>query len=136
MNQIIIDSKDQHLQKWVANILEIKQGFSPGQALGVMRHDKLIAAVVYHDFRGNQIEASIASISKFWATKPILRALFSYPFIQLKVNRMLVLCAEDNAKAMKMNKQLGFTKEGRLRGLFDKSDGILWGMLKNERKFI
>ncbi len=101
-----------------------------------MRHDKLIAAVVYHDFRGNQIEASIASISKFWATKPILRALFSYPFIQLKVNRMLVLCAEDNAKAMKMNKQLGFTKEGRLRGLFDKSDGILWGMLKNECKFI
>jgi len=49
---------------------------------------------------------------------------------------MLVLCAEDNAKAMKMNKQLGFTKEGRLRGLFDKSDGILWGMLKNECKFI
>jgi len=47
-----------------------------------------------------------------------------------------VQCNEANDKAMKMNRQLGFTQEGRLRHLHGADDGILWGMLKDECKWI
>jgi hypothetical protein len=37
---------------------------------------------------------------------------------------------------MKMNKQLGFTQEGRLRQLYPPHDAILWGMLRSECKWL
>jgi hypothetical protein len=37
---------------------------------------------------------------------------------------------------MKMNRQLGFTQEGRLRQLYAPHDAILWGMLKDECQWI
>jgi hypothetical protein len=37
---------------------------------------------------------------------------------------------------MKMNRQLGFVQEGRLRQLYAPHDAILWGMLKEECKWI
>jgi RimJ/RimL family protein N-acetyltransferase len=62
--------------------------------------------------------------------------LFAYPFNQIGANRILVQCSEANDKAMKMNKQLGFVQEGRLRQLYPPHDAILWGMLRTECKWL
>jgi RimJ/RimL family protein N-acetyltransferase len=86
--------------------------------------------------REGQIEASIAASSRRWASRSVLHTLFAYPFKQVGAHRLLVQCSEANAKAMKMNRQLGFTQEGRLRHLHGPDDGILWGMLRDECKWI
>lgn len=131
----IITNIDDYVKSWVAKKLNIR-GFGPSSAIGVQKNNQLIAGVVYHDYRDGQIESSIASSSPYWATRSVLYSLFAYPFLQVDVNRMLVTCDESNEKAMKMNKQLGFTPEGILRQLYYPNDGIVWGMLKDECKWI
>ena len=134
MNRLIIGADD-YLKGWAAKIIGI-DGFGPSTAIGVERDGKIICAAVYHDFRDGQIEASIAASSRRWANRSVLHALFAYPFNQIGANRILVQCSEANDKAMKMNKQLGFTQEGRLRQLYPPHDAILWGMLRSECKWL
>ena len=134
MNRLIFGADD-YLKTWVANKIGI-DGFGPAVAIGVQRDGEIIAAAVYHDLRQGQIEASIASTSLRWPTRSVLHALFAYPFNQVGANRLLVQCSEANEKAMKMNRQLGFTQEGRLRQLYAPHDAVLWGMLKEECKWI
>ena len=102
----------------------------------VQKNGQLIAGAVFHDYRDGQIEASIAASSPSWATRSVLYSLFAYPFNQCDANRLLVTCDESNDKAMKMNKQLGFTPEGILRQMYYPNDAIVWGMLKDECKWI
>jgi RimJ/RimL family protein N-acetyltransferase len=131
----MIFGADDYLKQWAASRIGI-EGFGPSVSIGVQRDGEIIAACVYHDLRGGQIEASIAASSPQWATRSVLYGLFAYPFIQVGANRLLVTCSEANDKAMKMNKQLGFVQEGRLRNLHGSDDAILWGMLRNECKWI
>mgnify|MGYP003113161462 FL=1 len=134
MNRMIFGADD-YLKQWAAARIGI-EGFGPSASIGVQRDGEIIAACVYHDLRDGQIEASIAASSPKWATRSVLYGLFAYPFIQVGANRLLVTCSEGNAKAMKMNKQLGFVEEGRLRQMFGKHDAVLFGMLRNECKWI
>ena len=134
MNRLIFGA-DEYLKTWVAKQIGI-DGFGPSVAIGVQRDGEVIAAAVYHDLRKGQIEASIAATSRRWATRSVLHTLFAYPFKQVGAHRLLVQCSEADEKAMKMNRQLGFTQEGRLRHLHGPDDGILWGMLRDECKWI
>ena len=134
MNRLIFGADD-YLKGWAAKIIGI-DGFGPSTAIGVERDGKIICAAVYHDYRDGQIEASIAASSRRWANRSVLHALFAYPFNQVGAHRLLVTCNEANEKAMKMNSQLGFTQEGRLRQMYDPHDAVIWGMLKDECKWI
>ena len=134
MNRLIIGADD-YLKGWAAKIIGI-DGFGPSTSIGVERDGKIICAAVYHDYRDGQIEASIAASSRRWANRSVLHALFAYPFNQVGAHRLLVTCNEANEKAMKMNSQLGFTQEGRLRQMYAPHDAVIWGMLKDECKWI
>ena len=131
----IVTNIDDYVRAWVAKKIGIR-GFGPSTAIGVQRDNQLIAGAVFHDYRDGQIEASLASSSPRWATRSVLYSLFAYPFIQCDANRLLVTCDESNHKAMKMNRQLGFTPEGILRQMYYPNDAIVWGMLKDECKWI
>ena len=134
MNRLIFGADD-YLKKWVAKQIGI-DGFGPSVAIGVQRDGEIIAAAVFHDLREGQIVASIAATSRRWASRSVLHALFAYPFKQVGAHRLLVQCSEANEKAMKMNRQLGFTQEGRLRQLYKPHNAVLWGMLREECKWI
>ena len=133
----IVTNIDDYVKAWVAKRIGIN-GFGTSTAIGVQQNGQLIAGAVFHDYRpkNGQIEASIASDSPRWATRSVLYSLFAYPFIQCDANRLLVTCDESNDKAMKMNKQLGFTPEGILRQMYYPNDAIIFGMLKDECKWI
>jgi hypothetical protein len=108
MNRLIFGA-DEYLKTWTAKQIGI-DGFGLSVAIGVQRDGEIIAAAVYHDLRQGQIEASIASTSLRWASRSVLHALFAYPFNQVGANR--------------------------LRQLYAPHDAILWGMLKDECKWI
>jgi len=134
VNRLIFGADD-YLKSWAAKIIGI-DGFGLSTAIGVERDGKIICAAVYHDYRDGQIEASIAASSRRWANRSVLHALFAYPFNQVGAHRLLVTCNEANEKAMKMNSQLGFIQEGRLRQMYAPHDAVIWGMLKDECKWI
>ena len=54
--------------------------WGPYTALGVVRRGKLVGGVVYHCYRGFDVQISAAFDQVGWALPGTLRALCAYPF--------------------------------------------------------
>lgn len=130
----------EELFEWASgHLFKNKDEFnSSHQAIGVVKDDRIIAAVIYTDYRPNlSIEMSIASIDKLWATRYNLEAFFKYPFIDLNVKRVQTLCSANDEGVKMFNKKLGFQPEGYHRCAWhDGTDAISWSLLSNECKWI
>ena len=134
---MLVFGMDAFVAEWVrCRAPNAGRGWDKYSAIGISDGEKLIAGVVYHDYHGYTISASIASESPKWATRKNLRALFAYPFIQLGCNRMQALTGETNERAQTMLERLGFTAEGLHRYGFKDEHSISYGMLKNECRWI
>lgn len=107
-------------------------------AIGITKNNKLIAGVVYNNYvRNTSIEMSIYSIDKSWATRHNIKALFNYPFTQLKLRRVTALCSANERDVMKFLEKLGFKQEGIHREAHPKGgDSISYGMLRNECRYL
>lgn len=117
---------------WVANQIWGSPEFSPCQAIGVERDGALIAGVVYHDFRGIDLQMSCASIDPRWLSKERLRIFFAYPFTQCGCLRVSTVAARANKRARRLNEGLGFKLEGVARKAWQGKDACLYGMLREE----
>jgi RimJ/RimL family protein N-acetyltransferase len=130
----------EELFEWAAgHLFKNKDEFnSSHQAIGVVENDKIIAAVIYTDYRPeHSIEMSIASIDKRWANRYNLRAFFKYPFIDLNVKRVQTLCSANDEGVKMFNKKLGFQPEGYHREAWHHGgDAISWSMLKPECRWL
>lgn len=141
---MIIFGQDALVAEWVSlQLFGQHNSFHPCVALGVAKDNKIIAGVVYNNYQtdknGNPllIEMTIASVDKRWATRHNLKVLFSYPFAQLKLERVQALCSANNEGVQMFLEKLGFTKEGLHRKAYaDGGDCISYGMLKNECRWL
>ena len=134
MLQILLN-RDDYVSAWLQSKIP-GISFHDCKAIGIIKNQKLIAGVVYHNLRDGQIEASIAVTDKNWANKTILYALFAYPFKQCNCHRILVTVRDNNNKSIKLAKRLGFKHEGKLRQMFPPNDAVLLGMLRSECKWL
>lgn len=114
---------------------QLKGGWYAG--LGVVVDNRLIAGVVFNEYRKTDIRESFAAIEPRWATHATLRTLFSYPFVHLGVRRMTGIVEKKNKKSRELTLRLGFKYEGNCRKAMDNGDdAIIYGMLKEECKWI
>lgn len=113
-----------------------ENGFEKYVCIGIARGGELIAGVVYNDYRGHSIHASIASADPRWASRRTLKAIFAYPFVQLKCGRITTYCGGAMTEVRRFNERLGFTQEGLLRQGFGDDDCVVFGMLREECKWI
>ena len=134
MIQLLLN-RDDYVSAWLQSKIP-NISFFDCKAIGVIKNQKLIAGVVYHNLRDGQIEASIAITDKNWANRKILYALFAYPFVQCNCHRILVTVKDSNKQSIKLAEKLGFKKEGTLREMFPPDDAILLGMLRSECKWL
>ncbi|MGI9489349.1 MAG: GNAT family N-acetyltransferase [Geminicoccaceae bacterium] len=127
---------------WVTDQLDLPAGsLSPCAGIGVTYRGSLIAGVAFNNYRpyqsGAVIDASIAATSPRWATRTVLRDFFSYPFAQMKVTRLQVVCRKSNKHARKFVTRLGFRMEGVARRLWDgKYDAVVYSMMPDECRWI
>lgn len=126
--------------KWAADKIrpfEPKVSFEGDYALGLEDGGELVAAAVFTNWSPPSITGHIASDgSKKWLTKGFLRAMFDYPFNQLKCKRITAPIAEQNIDAQRFVEKLGFRLEGRLRkAMLDGTDRLIYGMLREECKY-
>jgi RimJ/RimL family protein N-acetyltransferase len=128
--------EDDRVAQWAAARIGVK--FQKCTAIGVERNGELIAAVVYDRYSGNDLCMHVAAIpSARWATKDAMYRFFAYPFLQLGVTRVTGLVAADNAAARKFDEHIGFVFEGTMRrGMADGTDLIVYGMLRDECRWI
>jgi RimJ/RimL family protein N-acetyltransferase len=97
---------------------------------------EILCVVLYSRWMENGCEMVIASSSPRWATRAFISAAFTYPFIQMKKRRVTFIVSETNVKSLKMCLRLGATVEGKLRKWFGDNDGVVFGMLKEDCKYI
>lgn len=107
------------------------RGFEGNVCLGVIKTGKnprLIAGVVYHNFNpeAGVIELSAAATSKLWLTRPVLRAMFAYPFEQIGCQMAVLRVSERNPAMVSIAQRYGFKSHliPRLRGR-DEDEHIL-----------
>jgi hypothetical protein len=97
----------------------------------------ILAAVVYDGFVGIDVKMHIASGRRNWLDRRFLHAAFAYPFEELKVTRVTGLISAANMPSRTFAESLGFVKEGECRrGSPDGSDLIVYGMLREECRFL
>jgi len=131
----ILFGADEFVSNLVASRIKHMQApFGPCTALGIVRGGNLIGGVVYHNFRGHDIEASIAIDRAAFLP---WRALFAYPFEQLGCTRLTAFTGRKNKKARKLLENLGFRLEGvHARGLDGITDAMSYGMLRDDCRWI
>jgi RimJ/RimL family protein N-acetyltransferase len=107
------------------------------KALGVVRRGQLVGGVVYHHYRGFDIQIAAAFDAKGWALPGTLRALCAYPFVQLGVRRVTTITGKKNRRARRALTRLGFVLEGvAKRGLDGVEDAMIFGLLREHCKWL
>lgn len=115
---------DEEVAKWVAEQIPRLRGnvLSPGTAIGIALGERLIAGVVYHDYRKNceNIQISMASVSPLWARRSVITALLHYPFVQLNCWMVYTGTPVENAPAIKVNEHIGLKRKTIVPHFFGK----------------
>lgn len=97
-------------------------------AIGYQREGYLQGGVVFTQHSGPNILMAAALDAPL--TRRFLRALFHYPFLQLKCERITVLIDDDNPKSIRLVEHVGFVREGCLRRARPGGNVYLYGLLR------
>ncbi len=137
MINLIYGHKDQ-IREWVCNELELEKfGGEDYEAIAIMDDNELIGGYIYHHYKGHMIDITLATISKKWCTKRVLREIFKYPFETCGVMRFQAQCKRSNKAMKKLFERLGFKLEGVLRKAYRGTDDVFcYGMMKNECRWL
>lgn len=104
------EARNQFLKAWIEQRLESNLG--QAACLGVWRDDRLVAVCAYNNYKKFDIEINFAADHPRWATKQVVTWLLSYPFVQLKTQRVTALVKKSNRRARKLLVGIGFKEEG------------------------
>lgn len=133
MNGVLYGADDD-IAAWVHRRVEGVDPFPDGTvAMGMLHRNKVVAGVVFHDYRGYDISITVAADSPRWARRGVLRQLAKYPFTQLGCVRLTSIVSSENHRAQRLNLGLGMTLEGTQRRGFDGvHDALLFGVLREQ----
>lgn len=134
MYRLVFDSE--RVADWVSDQIWGGPEFGACQAIGVERDGELVGGVVYHDFREVDMQMSCAATDPRWLSRGRLRVFFAYPFVQCGCLRVSTIAARANKRARRLNEGLGFRLEGVARKAWQGKDACLYGMLREECKWI
>ena len=109
-----------------------------GVALGVFENGNVAGCCVYHDWDPDAgvIELSSAAADRRWLTRPVLKAMFEYPFLDLGCQMVVtrVSANERQAHLHRIFRAFGF-KEMTIPRLFGRDeDGILFLLTDDDWK--
>lgn len=139
MKSVVWNSATQDIEKFVKDRIGI-DGYHFGNHtdIGLEEDGELIAGVVYSEFNGRNIFASIAAIpGRRWMTRKFLGVMFRYPFMQCKVDRVTLWIESSNMDSQRFAEHLGFEKEATLKGAArDGEDILIYVMFKEDCRFM
>lgn len=108
------------------------------RGIGLEKDGRMVAGVIYEGYTGHNIFMHVAAEpGGKWLTKGFLRAGFSYPFEQLKVDRVTGWVEASNAQARRFDEHLGFAPEAVLKGAAtDGGDVIIYTMWRKDCRYV
>lgn len=128
----VVFGADREIAWWVSKRIPGFTASPKGRALGVIKGGAVVAGVVYDNWNGCHVEASIAAEpGSGWASRATLHALFFYPFVTLDCQAITVAVAETNLPSLNLALKMGFEAEALIR--FAAHDGSTLIVLKQFR---
>lgn len=129
-------AENARMAEWVAARIPHMHGGDFGLCVsgGVIRDGALVAGVVFHEYQPDYstMQVSIAADGP-WATRPVIRAMFQYPFGQVGVDVLWAAMPHDLPDIHAFNRRLGFKKEATLRHRFGrKRHAVIASMTRGE----
>lgn len=110
----------------------VERGFGPATAIGVSDGEKLVAGVIYHDWtpETGTIEISTAAVNRKWLSRPVLRAIFDYPFNQIGCQMVIARTLAENYHLRRMARVVG-ARECLIERLYGMDrDGVILTLTK------
>lgn len=132
---IVFDRPDE-VGRWTCERLGGVWNPESDNAIGIERNGSLIAGVVYDNFLGQSICMHVAAEGRHWLTREFLRAVFSFPFDQLRVHKVIGPVDSSNARACHLDEHLGFVPEAVITGAAKGGDLILYSMTRQQCRFL
>lgn len=116
------------LSGWLSRHIGEGRDFGSCVSMGVLDGSRLIAVIVYHNWdpEAEVIEISGAAIDRRWLARPVLEAMFAYPFVDAGAQMAVMRVSPKNARLHRMLEAYGFDRYTlpRLRGRHE--DGIVF----------
>lgn len=134
----LVFGEDLRVAEWVRD--QSKANIWDGQyvAIGLEENGELIAGIGFTDYLpGGSIAGHIHAIpGKRWLTRPFLRIMFLYPFMQLQVRRLNALVPAKNAAVIGFIEHLGFTFEHRMTRMLKDDDVLIYRMFAEDCRYL
>ena len=113
--------------------------FSPttSQCIGLERDGELVAGVLFEGYNGSSIRMHVASDgSRQWMTREFLAVCFGYPFLQLKVKKILGLVDSMNENALAFDRALGFKAEHEIEDAGKTGSLVILSMSRKDCRWL
>lgn len=128
------------LRKWAQDRIPHLFGVDlpPCQIAGVVRHERMVAAVAFYDLKTvrdgwRTLQVSAAADSARWARPSVLRAVFQYAFGQAGADVLQAGTPHTNMATIKFLRHLGFKPDGVLRHRYgDNLHAAIFSMTRHE----
>jgi len=128
----IIANDHERVGRWACERMGATFAPDVSVAIGLEEDGKLIAGVLYDNYRKKSICMHVAAEGTRWMTKEYLRVCFDYPFRQLGVNKIIGIVGEKNTKARSFDEHLGFELEHIIKDACEDGDMLIYSMTKEQ----
>ena len=137
MRRIVVDQSDR-VGCWVMSQNDGVWLQGQGQCYGVEDETgQLIAGVAFDNYNVASLQIHVAALpGKNWISKELLHRVFSYPFRQLGVNKLVGLVGSTNADALRFDLALGFRIEATLKDAYPDGDLLILTMTRDQCRWL
>lgn len=133
-SRLILDDHDR-LGQWVCD--RIGGQYTEGMCIGLEQDGRLLAAVLYDGYLGRSMRMHVAAESPRWLVhREFLQVAFGYPFRQLGCEVVIGLVSSDNARAIRVDEWLGFTRHTVIPKASETGDLIVYTLYKDQCRFL
>lgn len=131
----LVFGEDERVAKWCQDRMPDFIGWSGYYVtIGREKYGQLNGGIVFTDY--TRCNMTMAIVLEAPLNRPLLRAAFYYPFLQMKVRRVTALVDVSNSDSRRLCEHAGFKQEGILRDGAIDGDVIVYGMTRQECRFI
>jgi hypothetical protein len=137
-NDPVMGPVDREIAAWIEKRVPYPAQISPCRCIAYRRRGgDILYGGAFNEFRGRDVQYHAACDDPSVLTRSRVRFLFQFPFEQLAVERISCVIAGSNHRSRTVVEKYGWVQEGTIRKFFsDDEDGILYGMLKSECRWI
>lgn len=97
---------------------------------------RIIGVVAFNGFNGRTCSIHSAGDGN-WISREFLRAAFTYPFETCNIIQIFGMVSDDNERAIKLNRHLGFEVMQRIRhGWDEQHDLVVMGMHRSQCRWL